>query len=69
MANHQSAVKRAKQSQKRSLRNKSKKTAVKTITKRLEAVIKENKPEEAAKQFKTAQKMIAKTTSDRKSVV
>lgn len=63
MANHQSAIKRAKQNQKRALRNKSRKTAVKTITKRLEATVNEKNTEEAARQFITAQKMIAKTAS------
>jgi small subunit ribosomal protein S20 len=63
VANHASALKRVRQSEKRSLRNKSRKTAVKTATKRLDAVISENKPEEAAQQFKKAQKMIAKNAA------
>ena len=63
MANHPSALKRARQNKKRALRNKSRKTTVKTITKRLEAAVKEQKPEEAALQFKTAQKMIAQTAA------
>ncbi|MEW6079017.1 MAG: 30S ribosomal protein S20 [Thermodesulfobacteriota bacterium] len=63
MANHASALKRVRQSEKRSLRNKSRKTAVKTVTKRLEAMISESKPEEAAGQFKKAQKMIAKNAA------
>lgn len=63
MANHESAIKRTRQSQKRNLRNKSRKTVVKTIIKRLEATVNEKKSEEAAGQFKNAQKIIAKTAS------
>lgn len=63
MANHESAIKRTRQSQKRNLRNKSRKTVVKTIIKRLEATVVEKKSEEAAGQFKNAQKIIAKTAS------
>ena len=63
MANHQSAIKRTRQNLKRNLRNKSRKTAVKTVTKQLEAAVKENKTEEIGVQFKKAQKMIAKTAS------
>jgi small subunit ribosomal protein S20 len=62
VANHASALKRVRQSEKRSLRNKSGKTAVKTATKRLETVLSE-KPEEAVQQFKKIQKMIAKNVS------
>jgi small subunit ribosomal protein S20 len=63
VANHQSAIKRARQNLKRNLRNKSRKTAVKSVTKRLEAAVNENKTEEAVLEFKKAQKMIAKTAS------
>ncbi len=63
MANHQSAIKRTRQNLKRNLRNKSRKTAVKSVTKRLEAAVNENKTEEAVLEFKKAQKMIAKTAS------
>ena len=63
MANHQSAIKRTRQNLKRNLRNKSRKTAVKTVTKQLEAAVNENKTEEVGVQFKKAQKMIAKTAS------
>ena len=63
MANHPSALKRAKQNVKRSLRNKSRNTAVKTMTKILEATISEKKPEDSDRQYKTAQQLIAKTAA------
>ncbi len=63
MANHPSALKRVRQNEKRALRNKARKTAVKTVAKKIEASVKENKPEDALAQFKEAQKMIAKTAA------
>ena len=63
MANHKSAKKRAKQSEVRYARNKGRKTAVKTIIKKLEAAVSENQGEEARQHFLTAQKMIAQTAA------
>ncbi len=61
MANHKSAVKRAKQNTIRYGRNKARKTTIKTLTKKVEAAVKENKAEDAQHYFKVAQKTIAQT--------
>ncbi|MFP4041108.1 MAG: 30S ribosomal protein S20 [Desulfosudaceae bacterium] len=63
MANHKSAIKRAKQSQQRTLINKARKTGVKTITQKVEAAVAENSPEEARARFTAAQKLIAQTAA------
>ncbi len=61
MANHKSALKRARQNNKRQLRNKAKKTQVKSVTKLVETAIAEKSIEKAQKGMKLAQKVIAKS--------
>lgn len=61
MANHKSALKRARQNKDRYGRNKARKTAIKTLTKKIEAAVKDNQPETAEQSFLLAQKTIAKT--------
>ncbi|MDY6903758.1 MAG: 30S ribosomal protein S20 [Thermodesulfobacteriota bacterium] len=63
MANHKSALKRDRQSKRRYLRNKSRKTAVKTMTKKIETAVKNNTVEDAQTQLKAAQKLIDKTAA------
>ncbi|MDY6825326.1 MAG: 30S ribosomal protein S20 [Thermodesulfobacteriota bacterium] len=63
MANHKSAIKRHRQSKIRELRNKSRKTTVKTMTKKIEAAVKNNAAEDARAQLKAAQKLIDKTAA------
>jgi small subunit ribosomal protein S20 len=59
VANHKSAIKRARQNQERRLRNRMVKTRVKNVTKAVRAAVAEN-PAEAAAQFQAAQSTIAK---------
>ncbi|MBF0378896.1 MAG: 30S ribosomal protein S20 [Desulfamplus sp.] len=59
MANHKSAIKRAKQNEVRRLRNRSTRSAMKTAIKKV-YVAKEEAAENTAEIFKTAQSVIAK---------
>ncbi len=59
MANHKSAIKRNRQDQKRTLINKSRKTVVKTITKKVEAAVAEGDAAEARTRFQAAHKVIS----------
>ena len=61
MANHKSAIKRARQNKERQLRNNSKKTRIKNVVKALEATIAEKSPAEVQEHMRLAQKAIAKT--------
>ncbi|MFP4446708.1 MAG: 30S ribosomal protein S20 [Desulfosudaceae bacterium] len=63
MANHKSAIKRNRQDQKRTLINKSRKTVVKTITKKVEAAVAEGDAAEARTRFQAAQKVISQTAA------
>ncbi|PXF59901.1 MAG: 30S ribosomal protein S20 [Deltaproteobacteria bacterium] len=63
MANHKSALKRARQNKNRQLRNNSKKTRIKNIVKALEAAIAEKSPAEVQEHMRLAQKAIAKTAA------
>ncbi len=63
MANHLSAIKRARQNKDRYGRNKSRKTAIKTLTKKIEAAVNNNQAEAAEQYFQMAQKQIAKIGS------
>ncbi len=63
MANHKSAIKRARQDQRRTVRNKSRKSTLKTYIKKVEAAVADNSPEEARRQFQAAQKIIDKTAA------
>ncbi len=54
MANHRSAIKRHRQSEKRRIRNTNVKSAIKTAVKGVRASIKEGNAEEAAKKLQKA---------------
>jgi small subunit ribosomal protein S20 len=58
LANHKSAIKRARQNEKRRLRNKSVKTRVKNIVKNVRLAVNEKSKEEALKELNTAQSTI-----------
>ena len=60
MANHKSAVKRAKQNSVRNLRNKANRTRVKSVVKAVRAAVDEKSPEKARLAFATAVPEIAK---------
>lgn len=63
MANHPSALKRARQNQKRRLRNKSYRTRMKTAAKDVKAAIAEGSPEQAMARLREATSLIHKTAS------
>ncbi|OPX38888.1 MAG: 30S ribosomal protein S20 [Deltaproteobacteria bacterium] len=63
MANHKSALKRARQSEIRRLRNKGYKTRVKNIVKEVQRAAEANAPEEAQAAFVKAVSTIQKTAS------
>jgi len=60
VANHQSAIKRARQNEKRRLRNRSLRSAYRTEIKKFMALISENKIEEAQKSLPGIHKAIDK---------
>ena len=60
MANHKSALKRIRQNTKRNERNKSFRTLVKTITKKVTAEAEAGNREQALLELKRAEKVIAK---------
>jgi small subunit ribosomal protein S20 len=60
LANHKSAEKRARQNEKRRMRNKTVKTRVKHVTKLLRAAAEEKSKEEVGLEMKAAQSEIAK---------
>lgn len=60
MANHKSALKRARQSQIRRIRNKAVKTRVKNITKDVLLAVSENSGETASEKLNMAQSVIDK---------
>ncbi len=63
MANHKSALKRIRQNKKRRMRNKSRKTRVKTCIKAVLAAIEEKSPEKALEALRKAQKIIDQTAA------
>ena len=63
MANHKSAIKRARQSEEQRVRNRSRKTRMKHVIRGLEEVLAGKTPEKAAEQLKKAISMIAQTAS------
>ena len=63
MADHKSALKRARQNKERQLRNNSQKTRIKNVVKALEAAIAEKSPTEVQEHMRLAQKAIAKTAA------
>ena len=60
MANHKSALKRAKQNEERRLRNKTTRTRVKSVVKNVRALAAEDSAENIAENLKTAQAAIDK---------
>ena len=60
MANHKSALKRIRQNTKRNERNKSFRTLVKTVTKKVTAEAEAGNKEQALSELKKAEKVIAK---------
>jgi small subunit ribosomal protein S20 len=60
LANHKSAIKRAKQNENRRLRNKAVKTETKKAVKRVRLVVAENEKDAAVEQLNTAKSIIAK---------
>ena len=63
MANHKSALKRARQSEKRNLRNRSRKSVIKTSLRTLDEAISAGNKEQAESLFRAAQTLIAKASS------
>ncbi|SPJ14140.1 30S ribosomal protein S20 [Syntrophobacter sp. SbD2] len=63
MANHKSAIKRARQSEEQRVRNRSRKTRMKNVIRNLDEAIAGKSPEKAAEQLKKAISVIAKTAS------
>ncbi|MBP8645960.1 MAG: 30S ribosomal protein S20 [Syntrophobacteraceae bacterium] len=61
MANHKSAIKRAKQSEARRMRNRSRKTRMKTAIKNLEAAIQSKSADVAVERLREAISVIDKT--------
>jgi len=60
LANHKSALKRIRQNAKRNVRNKSFRTLVKTVTKKVTAEAQSGNKEQAREELKRAEKVIAK---------
>ena len=60
MANHKSALKRIRQNVKRNERNKSFRTLVKTVTKKVTAEAQAGNKDQAREELKRAEKVIAK---------
>ena len=60
MANHKSALKRIRQTEKRNERNKGFRTLVKTVTKKVTAKAESGNKEQAREELKRAEKIIAK---------
>ncbi|MCG6879754.1 MAG: 30S ribosomal protein S20 [Deltaproteobacteria bacterium] len=63
MANHKSALKRAKQNEIQRIRNKGYKTSVKKAVKEVRAAISENTPEQARETLNKAVSVIQKSAS------
>ena len=62
MANHKSALKRIRQNAKRNERNKSFRTLVKTVTKKVAAEAEAGNKDQALLELKSAEKVIAKVS-------
>jgi small subunit ribosomal protein S20 len=63
LANHKSALKRARQSEKRRLRNRGYKTRVRNAVKDVRTAVDENAPEQARENLKAAVSILQKTVS------
>ena len=61
MANHPSAIKRAKQNEKRRIRNRARKTRMKNVIKDVEEALSSNSPDRALESLKEAISVIDKT--------
>ena len=63
MANHKSAIKRAKQSEQNRIRNRSRRTRMKHVIRSLEEALVSQNPEQAMSRLKEAVSVIDKTAS------
>lgn len=63
MANHKSAIKRAKQSEARRMRNRARKSRMKTAIRKLEEAIRNNALDDAVVRLREATSIIAKTAA------
>jgi len=63
LANHKSAIKRARQSEEQRVRNRSRKTRMKNAIRSLDEAIAGKSPEKAAEELKKAASTIARTAS------
>ncbi|ROQ91091.1 30S ribosomal protein S20 [Desulfosoma caldarium] len=63
MANHKSALKRARQSEVRRMRNRARKSRMKTAIRKLEEAIRTNAVDEAVVRLREATSIIAKTAA------
>lgn len=63
MANHKSAIKRNRQNEKRSIRNRALRTQIKSHTKKVLTAVEEKNVEEAQKSLKEAATVISKVAS------
>jgi len=63
LANHKSAIKRARQNEEQRIRNRSRKTRMKNVMRGLDEIIAAKSPEKAGEELKKAVSVIAKTTS------
>ncbi|MGC9964880.1 MAG: 30S ribosomal protein S20 [Syntrophobacteraceae bacterium] len=63
MANHKSAIKRARQSEEQRVRNRSRKTRMKNVVRGLEEAIAGKSPEKAVEELKKTVSVIEKTAS------
>ena len=63
MANHKSAIKRARQSEEQRIRNRSRKTRMKNVVRGIEEAIAGKSPEKAAEELKKVISVIDKTAS------
>ncbi|MFP4475340.1 MAG: 30S ribosomal protein S20 [Desulfatibacillaceae bacterium] len=63
MANHKSAIKRARQNQVRNLRNRSVRTRIKNVVKQVRQAVDENSPEKAKEALHVATRVIDKGAS------
>ena len=63
MANHKSAIKRARQSEEQRVRNRSRKTRMKNVVRKLEEAISSKSRESASEELKQAVSVIEKTAA------
>ena len=63
MANHKSAVKRIRQSEKRQLRNKNVRTAMRTVVKNCKVSLEGSDAEAAAEKFRAAERSLRQAAS------